>query len=98
MQSLSVSMRCPKCSTNLSLAKVVLTASEEVTCPCCNSRLRATGVRKVQIILVAVFCLFYSFGSWMTFVLSLTFLVGVSVILANMLVELRAVGSPEKAS
>lgn len=52
----------------------------------------------MQIILVAVFCLFYSFGSWMTFVLSLTFLVGVSVILANMLVELRAVGSPEKAS
>lgn len=91
-------MRCPKCSTNLSVAKIVLTTSEEVTCLCCNSRLRAIGIRKVQIMLVAIVCLFFSFGSWMTFVLSLMFLFSVSVILANMLVELRAVGGTEKAS
>jgi hypothetical protein len=48
--------------------------------------------------LAAMVCLFFSFGSWMTFVLSLMFLFGVSVILANMLVELRAVGGTEKAS
>ena len=52
----------------------------------------------MQIILVAMFCLFSFLGSWMTFVLSLMFLFGVSVILANMLVELRAVGRTEKAS
>jgi hypothetical protein len=69
-----------------------------MTCPRCNSRLRATGIRKVKIILIVMVCLFLSFGSWMTFALSSMFLFGVSVILANMLIELKAVRGTEKTS
>ncbi|MBN9598657.1 MAG: hypothetical protein J0G28_03140 [Afipia sp.] len=43
----------------------------------------------MQIIFVAVLCLFPLFDSWMTFLLSLVFLFGVLVVLANMLVELE---------
>jgi hypothetical protein len=84
-------MECPKCSTKLPIAKVILKGIGELRCPGCNSHLRVSGIDKAEMILIVLCCLTFFFVSWMAVVLGLMFMFGAFVILVNMLAKVALV-------
>jgi hypothetical protein len=60
-------IKCPKCGTNLSTAKII--AISELHCSGCNSRLRVSGISKAALIagIISIFAVFpYSLPLYLT--------------------------------
>jgi hypothetical protein len=89
-------MKCHRCGMNVSISRIFLKRTKELSCTNCNSRLKVSGFYQIEAIVMFISWpiflvpLYFSF-SWTTFALSMLFFVGIIVALFMKLAQITVV-------
>jgi uncharacterized paraquat-inducible protein A len=89
-------MKCSRCGMNVSIPRIFLKWTKELSCTNCNSRLKVSGFYQIEAIVTFIsgpifFVPLYFSYSLTTFALSMLFFVGIVVVLFMKLAQITVV-------
>jgi uncharacterized protein (DUF983 family) len=91
-----LSMKCPRCGMNVSISRIFLKLTKELSCTNCNSRLKVSGGYLIEAIVTFIswpilFVPLYFSYSLTAFALGMLFFVGIVVVLVMKLAQITVV-------